>query len=157
MSLSSDNGASWKLVNEGLIDTLVEAIAVSDSFIFAGGSSGSGIWRRLLPEMIGVVRTVEPTALLPSKFNLAQNYPNPFNPATTLRYDLPHRAHVRLVIYDLRGREVSTLVDAHAGPGYRQLSWDGQDRAGRQLPTGIYFARLVTPEITKTIKMVRLK
>jgi len=111
----------------------------------------------MLPEMIGVVIAVEAADLLPPRFDLAQNYPNPFNPATTLRYDLPHGAHVRLVIYDLRGREVSRLVDAHAGPGYRQLSWDGQDQAGRELPTGIYIARLLTPEFTKTIKMVLLK
>ena len=94
---------------------------------------------------------------LPQSFALHQNYPNPFNPTTTLRFDLPAATHVRIVIYDLLGREVVHLVNGRLEAGYHGLIWNGRDTRGREVPTSIYIARLVTPEYTKSIKMVLLK
>ncbi len=88
---------------------------------------------------------------------LHANYPNPFNPVTTLRYDLPQRAEVRLTVHDILGREVLTLVTGMQEPGYQQEVWDGRDHYGRPVPSGIYIARMVTPNYTKAIKMVLLK
>jgi hypothetical protein len=83
---------------------------------------------------------------------LHQNYPNPFNPSTTIRYELPHAAQVTLTIYDLLGREVAALVDDYTQSGSHEVVWD----AG-SFPSGIYFAQLVTPGYSKTIKLVMLK
>jgi hypothetical protein len=94
---------------------------------------------------------------LPVQFNLAQNYPNPFNPISTIRYDLPHRSEVRLAIYGLLGREVRMLVRGLQEPGNHQTQWNGQDQTGRPVPSGIYIARLVTPEYNKSIKMLLLR
>ncbi len=94
---------------------------------------------------------------IPAKYALHQNYPNPFNPNTTIRFALPEAAEVYLVVYDLLGREVARLVDGYMEPGYHQTQWDGRTAAGTEIPSGIYIARLVTPEYTKTIKMVLLK
>jgi hypothetical protein len=90
-------------------------------------------------------------------YRLSQNYPNPFNPASTIRYDLPEGSDVSLVVYDILGQEVTRLVKAYTEPGYHQVIWDGRDIAGREVPSGIYIARLVTPEYSKSIKMVLLK
>ena len=95
---------------------------------------------------------VEETSSLPTEFALNQNYPNPFNPATTLRFDLPQAAVVRLVVYDLRGREVARLADGDWPGGYHYVVWDG-----RGVPSGIFIARLVTPEYAQSIKMLLLK
>ncbi len=95
--------------------------------------------------------------VLPKEFALHPNYPNPFNPLTTIRYDLPEAAEVLLVVYDLRGKEVRTLIKAAQSPGIKTAAWDGRDAAGTEVSTGIYIARLVTPEFTKSIKMVLLK
>ncbi len=101
---------------------------------------------------------------IPEQFALHQNYPNPFNPVTTLRYDLPHQAEVRITIYDLLGREVARLVAGSQQPGYYQIVWNGRTASGRELPSGIYIARLhatptagVTPAYTRSVKMVLLK
>ena len=94
---------------------------------------------------------------LPESFALHQNYPNPFNPTTTLRFDLPAASPVRIVIFDLFGREVARLVDRHLEAGFQRVVWGGWDARGRDVPTGIYIARLVTPAYTKSIKMVLLK
>ena len=99
----------------------------------------------------------EVLAILPQSFALAQNYPNPFNPSTTLEFDLPMATDIHIVVYDLLGREVVRLVDQRLEPGYHQLVWNGRDRRGRPVPTGLYIARLVTPAYTKSIKLVLLR
>lgn len=90
-------------------------------------------------------------------FVLASNYPNPFNPTTTIPFELPNAANVILTVYDLLGREIAPLVDRPMLKGYQQVIWNGRDRSGNSLPSGIYIARLVTPEYSKSIKMVLLK
>ncbi|MFB0515115.1 MAG: T9SS type A sorting domain-containing protein, partial [Candidatus Neomarinimicrobiota bacterium] len=104
-------------------------------------------------EIVGVVAGSE----LPTEFALSQNYPNPFNPITTIKYDLPVATDVALVVYDLLGRQVVRLVDGYMEPGYRQAVWNGKLPDGREVPSGVYIARLVTPEYTRNIKMVLLK
>ncbi len=94
---------------------------------------------------------------LPQLFALHQNYPNPFNPVTTVHYELPMQSHVRLVIYDMRGREVIRLVERYESAGFKKVSWNSSDHMGRPVPTGIYFARLVTADYTHTIKMTLIR
>ncbi|MFB0517175.1 MAG: tandem-95 repeat protein, partial [Candidatus Neomarinimicrobiota bacterium] len=94
---------------------------------------------------------------LPQFFILHQNYPNPFNPVTTLKYELPSHSRVLLVIYDMRGREVVRLVDGYVPAGYNKVVWNSSDSAGRPVSTGVYFARLITPAYTHTIKMTLLR
>ncbi len=93
----------------------------------------------------------------PAGFRLAQNYPNPFNPTTTIRFDLPQEQRVYLMIYDIMGREVVRLVDEVRPAGYHEMRWSGRDVGGRQVASGIYFARLVTPQYSKVNKMLLLK
>ncbi|MFC1547811.1 FlgD immunoglobulin-like domain containing protein [Candidatus Neomarinimicrobiota bacterium] len=90
-------------------------------------------------------------------YRLYQNYPNPFNPVTTIGYELPEGATARLIIYDLQGREVARLIDGYRQLGFHETVWDGRDVFGHPLPSGIYIARLTTPEYSKSVKMVLLK
>jgi len=94
---------------------------------------------------------------LPVTFALLQNYPNPFNPTTTIRYELPVQAEVRLTIYDLLGRTVRTLVVQKQPAGAHTVVWDGRDNRGRQAATGLYIYRLQAGDFHKTAKMVLLK
>jgi photosystem II stability/assembly factor-like uncharacterized protein len=82
--------------------------------------------------------------ILPSEFKLGQNYPNPFNPTTTIEYALPEPGHAILSIYDVTGREVTTLVDENQNPGRYRISWDGRDHTGHSVSSGVYFYRLST-------------
>jgi hypothetical protein len=79
----------------------------------------------------------------PLTFSLIQNYPNPFNPSTTISYQIPMRAHVSLIIYEMLGREVVTLVDGVQEQGYRSVQFD----AGN-LSSGIYFCRLKAVDLS---------
>jgi len=94
---------------------------------------------------------------LPKEFSLSQNYPNPFNPTTTLKYGLPQDANVRLVIYNLGGRKVKTLLQKHQTAGWHQVQWDGTNEFGQSVSTGVYFYRLETEEFVDVKKMVFMK
>lgn len=83
----------------------------------------------------------EPEAI-PTQFALHQNYPNPFNPSTTIRYDLPRQGHVELIIYNVLGQEVRTLVNEIQTAGYKSVVWDGTNKMGQRAASGIYIYRL---------------
>ncbi|MCH7940060.1 MAG: OPT/YSL family transporter [Candidatus Marinimicrobia bacterium] len=94
---------------------------------------------------------------LPTAFALHQNYPNPFNPSTTVKFDVPEATELTVVVYDLLGRKVVTLVEGTVQPGYHRVIWSGKAADGSEVPTGIYIARLLTTGYTKSIKMLLLK
>ncbi len=103
------------------------------------------------------VLDIDYVSAIPEVFALHQNYPNPFNPISTIRYDLPEVTNITILVYDILGREIARLIDSPMESGYHRITWNGKDSAGREVPTGIYIARLVTPEYVKSIKMVLLK
>ena len=94
---------------------------------------------------------------IPEEFTLHQNYPNPFNPITTIQYDMPKASHVRLIIYDIMGREVATIINTEMNAGYQSIIWNTSNNYGRPVSAGIYFYHLQTNDFVKTKKMVLVK
>lgn len=86
--------------------------------------------------------TASGPAMEPEKFGVSQNYPNPFNPTTAIDYVLPEASHVSLVIFDLLGREVKTLVEGDQEAGRHTVVWNATDGGGRNLASSVYFYRL---------------
>ena len=95
--------------------------------------------------------------LLPETFALHQNYPNPFNPVTAIRYDLPEGSHVRIMIYDLMGRKIRTLVDMDQKAGYRSIQWNATNDLGQPVSAGMYLYTIQAGDFRQTKKMVLLK
>ena len=95
--------------------------------------------------------------LLPDEFALQQNYPNPFNPVTTLRYDLPENGLVTIIIYDMLGKEVKTLINQSQNAGYRTVIWNATNDYGKPVSAGIYLYQIQAGEYNSTKKMVLLK
>lgn len=93
---------------------------------------------------------------IPGKIAL-QNYPNPFNPTTTIVYSLNRPAHVRMIIYDMAGTRVQTLVDERQSEGIKSVHWNGRNDQGRKVASGSYICRLQTAEAVQTIKLVLMK
>jgi len=100
----------------------------------------------------GGATDVEELSASPDMFLLEQNYPNPFNPATSIIYQIPGESHVRLKIFDIQGREVSTLVDEVKRIGKYEIRFNGSG-----LASGIYFYQLSAGEFMQTKKFVLLK
>jgi hypothetical protein len=90
-------------------------------------------------------------------FALLQNTPNPFNPLTTIEYAVPSPSHVRIEVFDVAGRRVATLVDRPEDPGRHAVVWDGTNRRGQQLGSGVYFCRMSAGDFTDSVVMVLLK
>ena len=95
---------------------------------------------------------------VPLEFALSQNYPNPFNPTTIIEFSLARQVQVDLKIYDILGREVATLLQSNAmNAGRYIVRWDGRNRFGQSVATGVYFYRLVAGDFVQSKKMVLIK
>jgi len=97
-----------------------------------------------------------------SRAELGQNYPNPFNPSTKIEYWVPEgapgsKAGVNVVVYDVRGARVKTLVSGTKSAGHYVVPWDGHDDSGNPVSSGVYFYRMTTAGFATTRKMVLLK
>ncbi|MEW6411715.1 MAG: T9SS type A sorting domain-containing protein [Candidatus Zixiibacteriota bacterium] len=99
----------------------------------------------------------EVSSALPNQFGLSQNFPNPFNPTTSIRFALPQACHVELVVYNMLGQKVRTLVDQRMDAGHQLVEWDGRDGGGQQVASGVYFYRLNAADFSQTKKMMLLK
>ena len=102
--------------------------------------------------IIDTVQTSVEEAGIPDRFELHQNYPNPFNPVTMIRYSISEAAYVTLIIYDLLGQEIETLVDGYREIGNHSKVWDAS-----QLPTGVYIASLKAGSYEERMKMLFVK
>ncbi|MBZ0203130.1 MAG: T9SS type A sorting domain-containing protein [Ignavibacteria bacterium] len=90
--------------------------------------------------------------VIPERFSLSQNYPNPFNPVTKIKFSIPKSSQVKIVIFDLLGKEIETIVDQQLNPGEYENDFDGS-----RLSSGVYFYMLIADDITETKKMLMIK
>ena len=93
----------------------------------------------------------------PDKFDLLQNYPNPFNPSTQFKVIVSGQSSVKVVVYDILGKEITTLLDENLSSGEYTIQWNGEDDKGNYLAGGIYFIQMKANGFNKTIKAVLLK
>ena len=115
-----------------------------------------------LEELIISNLNTDATDLSAKSFRLNQNYPNPFNPSTTIKYDIGLmdglEQRVSVNVYNVVGQQVTTLVNNVSQVGQFYVKWDGADKFGKSLPSGIYFIQLKTDSgIIKNKKMMFLK
>jgi hypothetical protein len=108
-----------------------------------------GFWYQI-PQLPTSVETI--STEMPLEYRLEQNFPNPFNPATTIRFALRARDEVTVRIFDLLGREITTLLKEELPAGVHQLTFDATE-----LPSGMYFYQLVTKEFLQTRKLLLVK
>jgi len=132
---STDFGSTWEVFNNGLPTTRVSGLVIdpfSDTlFVSTEGSGVLKVWRF-------VTGVVGPEHQTPVYYMLAQNYPNPFNPKTTIQFEVNHSSLVILKVYDLLGREVTTLVNEKLAPGIYDREWNATGQS-----SGMYFYRLI--------------
>ncbi len=141
-----DESALEWLVQYGILD-------VTENSVFCSGVTEFSVWA--FTHSVSVTDVDEDE--LPTASLLYQNYPNPFNPSTEIRYGLKESCHVKLAVFDVLGREVAVLVDDVQESGHRTVNWNGTDRSGNSVASGIYFYRLVAGEYISTKKMVLLR
>lgn len=146
--LSNNNGTSWTAVDSVLTNTAVWSLVVSGTSLFAG-TGGRGVWRRPLSQMTSAEVL---STKLPAYFSPSHNYLNPFNPSTKIEYQLPGAGHVTLKVYDMLGREVTTLVNEIQDADVHLATFDGT-----RLASGVYLCHLTGPGINQAKKMLLTK
>jgi len=150
---SVDQGDTWFSINDGLDnDTILSLFTSSAGMLFAG-SNGSGVFRN-----VRLTTTVQsPATSIPNRFGLSQNYPNPFNPETQITFELPSSTKVTLAVYNLLGQEILVLVDEEMSSGTKSVRWDGKDRVGRAVASGVYVYKLLAGQFSETRRMTLLR
>jgi hypothetical protein len=104
------------------------------------------------PANVGIGKNTKPAS-----FPILYNYPNPFNPVTHLRYNLPEDALVNITIYDMMGRQVSTLVSSQQTAGFKSVLWNATNDKGAPVSAGLYLYTIEAGQFRQTKKMVLLK
>ncbi|MBI9031472.1 VCBS repeat-containing protein [bacterium] len=103
----------------------------------------------------GIVSNNSDVVPLISRLN--NNYPNPFNPQTTISFDLNKNQHVKLEIYNIKGQKVKSLCNDNLKSGNHKYIWNGRDQNNKQVASGVYFAKMTSPSLNKTQKMILMK
>jgi hypothetical protein len=145
---SIDNGSNWTPINEGFNNSeMVTAFLITNDYIFAG--TNLSIWRRPLIEVIGIRNISTET---PLNYSLSQNFPNPFNPITNIKFNIAKLSYIKIVVYDMMGREVQTLVNESLSPGAYEVNWKAS-----LFSSGVYYYRLTADNFSDTKKMLMIK
>jgi photosystem II stability/assembly factor-like uncharacterized protein len=159
---STNGGANWLLQTTGITTALNSLCFVDAQTGWAAGANG-----RILKTTTGGITFIQPVSNeIPNEFKLFQNYPNPFNPVTKIKFSIPAVETTRrvvstsIIVYDILGKEVQTLVNENLSPGIYEVSFDGSN-----LPSGVCFCRLEAGDpfagsgksYTETRKMLLLK
>jgi hypothetical protein len=106
----------------------------------------------IIPFPGNIVGIDEENSAAVSNFTLHQNYPNPFNPSTTIAFDLDKAGKLRLTVFDVRGKNIATILESFTGAGHHEVVWDAA-----QLPSGVYFYQLESGNLRQVKKMFLLK
>ncbi len=170
VEVSSDNGTSWQLVTAYTGTNLTWTQQTFDITNFANGTSQVKVRFRLSSDpslqltgwwvddititnycgsLVGITGN---DPVLPSTFALGQNYPNPFNPATVIKYQLPRSSNVMIKVFDILGKEVTTLVNEKIEAGYHQVEFNGGN-----LASGLYLYKIEADGFTEVKKMMLIK
>jgi len=104
-----------------------------------------------------ILLSTDQQSLLPEAYTLHQNYPNPFNPTTQIRYELPSLGYVSVIIYDVMGHKIKSLINSNQEAGYRSITWDATNDLGQPVSAGMYIYTIQAGEFRQTKKMVLLK
>jgi uncharacterized delta-60 repeat protein len=117
-----------------------------------GGSDNSENTDFITIKYNSIIGIQQISGSIPNKFSLEQNYPNPFNPNTKIKFNLSRASEVKLVVYDISGKNVETLVNEHMTAGTYEADFNAS-----KLPSGVYFYKLVTSGFSETRKMILVK
>ena len=134
-------------------------VPTGEQTFWVRGRDAAGNWGNAASLVVTVNgdQNVDVDGSVPAVNALAQNSPNPFNPTTAIRFTIANAARVDLVVYDVRGARVRTLVSGEKPAGQQTVYWDGRDDAGRPVASGVYVCRLASGSFRDARKMILLK
>lgn len=157
-ALSQNASVTWSAFDMGFerssTTNVVVKSVVGQSFVERMSSGNTFISSGFLGDtlILGPVTSVGVSEVLPTEFSIGQNYPNPFNPVTTIRFTVPIQSHVTIVVYNILGQVVRTLVDDDMAPGNHIVRFDAYD-----VSSGVYFYVMRSGAFSQTRKLIILR
>lgn len=140
-------GPNFTIASTGDVILNAETVAVIPQFFVVQGGK--------LQVVSGVpsvsVETEDP--IIPDEFIVHQNFPNPFNPETEIRFALTRDHHVVINIYNTLGQQIGTLINTQYAAGFHSVHWDGKDRNGRPVSSGVYLYQIQAGAFSQVKKM----
>jgi hypothetical protein len=147
---------SWNVINSnGKNFSITDA--VNGKLIGVKEINGEGSIKVSNRNLTSLTLKIQNGEEIPIEFALGQNYPNPFNPTTKMTVAVPKAAMVEIVVYNILGQKVRTLVNEVKPAGYHTIEWNGKSDVGSIVPSGVYFMRMVSGSFTKVNKLLMLK
>ena len=148
---STNDGSSWTQINDGLSDLQVNCLSLSENMYVFAGTQGGGIHRWSI--------AIGSEELTPDNSfeSLLSAMPNPIRDHAVLHYALTHDTRVKICIFDVQGRLLSTLIDEVQPAGNHELTWDACTMNGIRMSSGVYFCKLTTDTHTITHKLILMK
>jgi photosystem II stability/assembly factor-like uncharacterized protein len=153
---SSDFGSTWSKQAK-LSPVPIDAMAVASQNVVWACGYDYLMLRNSNATSVTSVKSEQVNSSVPSSFELSQNYPNPFNPTTTIKYHVEKPGNTKLVVYNLLGRDIRTLVNDNQSAGWHLVVWDGTNDSRQPVSTGPYFYRIESNGQSMTKKMILLK
>ena len=144
---TTNGGTTWISQTSGTSNYL-NSVSIIDAY----NGTAVGMTGTILRTTNGGVFVNQISSEIPERFSLYQNYPNPFNPSTKINYDIPKASYVKLIVYDVLGKKIATLVNEKLSSGSYEVDWNGSG-----YPSGVYFYKLTTGDYVETKKMILLK
>ncbi|MDP2335268.1 MAG: SdrD B-like domain-containing protein [Bacteroidota bacterium] len=147
------DGTSWSTIGANL-NANANALAMVGNDLFVGGdfTTAGGVNANNIAKYSCDVPTSVNEVQLQQPYNLEQNYPNPFSSASTIGYTIPQTSQVKIIVYDLFGKEIKVLVNEEKAPGHHEIVFERKD-----FVSGIYFYTLKTAGFTQSKKMILMK
>jgi len=153
---TTDGGNNWKTIEGERGSSNVNAndcdmYAFDKNNLWICSENGTILYS---DKLFSSTTSVEKTNVKVEKFDLKANYPNPFNPSTTINYSIPQASNVTLIVYDMLGKEICTLVNNFQNAGNYKVQFDS---GNQKLSSGVYIYTLNAGKFSKSMKMVVLK
>jgi photosystem II stability/assembly factor-like uncharacterized protein len=147
--ISTNSGVNWTVQSTPVSNNLISVQIIGNLYGWAVGENGCILRTTNGGVTIGIHNISNE---VPSGYNLSQNYPNPFNPVTNIEFSVPQTANVKLIVYDISGKQVEELVNQKLAAGTYKADFDS-----KQLASGIYFYRLISEDFSETKRMILVK
>lgn len=172
LEASTDGGATWDPFPEAITGSEFSFVEYTASLADYAGDPDVRLRFHLVTNSSGqregiylddISITWSPTGIddeaepMPNVFSLSQNYPNPFNPSTSILFSLEQKAYAGIVVYDLMGRKVKTLVSSLLDAGDHEIVWNGTNDSGADVASGIYLYKLESNGLTQVRRMTLLR
>jgi len=141
-------GPNFTIASTGDVILSAATIAVIPQFFVVQGGK-----LQMVSGTPPVVSVEAEDPLIPDKFIVHQNFPNPFNPETEIRFALTKDSHVVINVYNTLGQQIGTLMDTQYAAGFHSVRWDGRDRNGRPVSSGVYLYQIQAGAFSQVKKM----